>query len=159
TAPAGADRTLTIPRSYVLHKGDFGFSDADGNGFKVVVITTLPTAGTLYYDANGSLGGGRTAVTAGQVISVTDILPGKLTYAAPAGANALNFDHLTFQVRDDGGTASGSVDTDPTPNILTFNVVATAPTPASFGDGIDLTGLPASTGFKIVGDAGGDYAG
>ena len=85
SAPAGTSLTLTVPRSYTLHKADFGFGDADGNGFKAVVVTTLPGAGTLYYDSNGSLGGGRTAVVAGQTISAADILAGKLTYRRAGG--------------------------------------------------------------------------
>ena len=47
---------------------------------------SLPTAGTLYFDVNGPLGGGRTAVTPGQIISAADILAGRLIYLAPAGA-------------------------------------------------------------------------
>ena len=62
TAPAGTSLTRTIPRSYTLRKSDFGFSDTDGNAFKAVFFTTLPTAGTLYYDSNGLLGGGRTVL-------------------------------------------------------------------------------------------------
>ena len=86
-APAGTDRTLTIPRSYTLHKADFGFGDGDGNGFKSAIVTTLPGAGTLFYDSNGALGDGRTAIVVGQVINAADILAGKLTYLAPAGVS------------------------------------------------------------------------
>ena len=89
-APAGTSLTRTIARSYTLHKSDFGFTDGDGNSFKAVLFTTLPAAGTLYYDANGSLGGGRTAVAAGQTISAAEILAGKLTYVAPSGASGAN---------------------------------------------------------------------
>ncbi|MDB5721646.1 MAG: hypothetical protein JWP15_2264, partial [Alphaproteobacteria bacterium] len=155
-APSGASRTLTIPRSYALHKGDFGFSDSDGDAFKAVIVTTLPGAGTLYYDSNLSLGGGRSAVLVGQTISAADILAGKLTYVAPAGVSGANYAHFTFQVQDNGGTAGGGVDIDQSPNTLTFNLVASAPT---FRSLIDLTGLSAADGFKIQGDAAGDLAG
>jgi Ca2+-binding RTX toxin-like protein len=158
SAPGGADVTLTIPRSLTLHKSDFGFRDADGNGFKSVIVTTLPGAGTLYYDSNGALGGGRTAVVAGQVISTVDILAGKLTYVAQVGVSVTNYAHFTFQLRDDSGAGAG-LDTDPTPNTLTFNLVASAATPGPFGTLIDLTGLSATTGFKIQGDLAGDTAG
>src|SRR4051812_33292695 len=110
-APSGTDLTRSVPRSYTLHKSDFGFSDGDGNAFQAVVFTTLPGAGTLYYDSNGSLGGGRSAVTAGQTISAADILAGKLTYVAPAGASGANYANFTFQVQDNGGTAGGGIDT------------------------------------------------
>ena len=158
-APAGADRVLTIPHAYPLHKDDFGFSDTDGNAFKAVIVTTLPTAGTLYYDSNGLAAGGRTLVTAGQAVSVPDIVAGKLIYVAPAGTSGANYAHFTFQVRDDGGSTNGSIDTDQSASTLTFNLAASAATPASFGGLIDLTGLPANSGFKVQGDLIGDNAG
>jgi len=159
SAPAGTNLTRTIPRSYALHKSDFGFTDIDGNAFKAVLFTTLPGAGTLYYDSNGSLGGGRTAVVAGQTISAADILAGKLTYVAPAGVSGANYDHFTFQVQDGGGTAGGGVDTDQSPNTLTFDLVATAATPSAFGSLVDLSNLSAADGFKVQGDRTGDGAG
>jgi hypothetical protein len=92
-APAGTDKALTIPTHYTLHPQDFGFSDADGNAFQAVTIATLATTGTLYYDSNGSLGGGRSAVTAGQVVTVKDILAGKLSFVS-SGTSGSSF---TFQ--------------------------------------------------------------
>jgi VCBS repeat-containing protein len=163
SAPAGSSLTRTVPRSYTLHKSDFGFSDSDGNAFRAVVFTTLPSAGTLYYDSNGSLGGGRTEVVAGQTISAADILAGRLTYVAPAGVSGANYDHFTFQVQDDGGIAGGGVDLDATPNTLTFDLVASAATATAFGGLIDVGTMSATNGFKIQGDlgtaGGGDYAG
>ena len=35
-----------------------------------------------------------------------------------------NLASLTFQVQDDGDTANGGVDLDPTPNVLKFNVTS-----------------------------------
>jgi len=159
TAPAGTSLTRTIPRSYTLHKSDFGFNDADGNAFKSVFFTTLPTAGTLYFDANGAVGGGRFAVVAGQTISAADILAGKLTYVAPPGVSGANYDHFAFQVQDDGGNAGGGADTDQGPKTLTFDLVASAtPAPMS-GYLLDLTGLSATDGVKIQGDVANDGAG
>ena len=91
----------------VLAASDFGFTDPDGNHLLGVKIDTLPTVGTL--TDNG------VAVTAGQWVSVTDISAGKLVFQGPGGQNAAHVD-ITFQVKDDGGTANGGVDTDPTPN-------------------------------------------
>ncbi|HMG45938.1 MAG TPA: Ig-like domain-containing protein [Allosphingosinicella sp.] len=158
-APAGTSLTRTIPRSYQLRKNDFGYSDDDGNAFKAVFITTLPGAGTLYYDSNGALGGGRTAVSVGQAINAADILAGKLTYVAPVGASGANYDHITFQVQDDGGTAGGGIDTDQSPDTLTFDLVASAATAPTFGSLIELGALSAADGFKIQGDVAGDLAG
>ena len=159
SAPSGTSRSLSIPRSYTLRKNDFGFSDADGNGFKSVLFTTLPTAGTLYFDSNGSLGGGRTAVVAGQTISAADILAGKLYYLAPEGVSGANYDHLSFQVQDNGGVAGGGVDTDQSPDTLTFDLASTSTPSALFGSSINLASLAATDGFKIQGDVAGDRAG
>ena len=42
----------TRDTAYVFTAGDFGFSDADGNGLEAVRITTLPIAGGLTLDGN-----------------------------------------------------------------------------------------------------------
>src|SRR5262249_8231371 len=43
------------------------------------------------------------------------------------GASGLNYANFTFQVQDDGGTANGGVDLDPTANTITFNVGVESP--------------------------------
>jgi hypothetical protein len=54
-APSGDD-SMSPAAMYVLGLDDFGFSDpVEGDSFKSVVITTLPTAGTLLL--NGVAGG------------------------------------------------------------------------------------------------------
>ena len=35
-----------------------------------------------------------------------------------------NYSHFTFQVQDDGGTANGGIDTDPTPRTMTVSITA-----------------------------------
>ena len=114
-APEGADANIALDGgvTYILHASSFGFSDVDGNAMKSVVINTVPTAGSLTLDG--------VAVAAGQEISVADLDAGKLKYQAPADAGGAF--GLDFSVRDDGGSAGcNSVDLDPTPNTLTFNV-------------------------------------
>lgn len=92
------------------------------NELLAVKITTLPTVGTL--TLNGS------AVTAGQFISVADIHAGQLRFMPPPNANGVNLAQFTFQVQDDGGTAGGGVDLDPTPNTITFNVTSVNDAPS-----------------------------
>src|SRR5262249_49809734 len=109
-APHGANNTVTTLEEtpYVFHAADFGFSDPNdspANNFLAVEITTLPGAGTL--TDNG------VAVTAGQFVSVSDINAGRLVFTPAANANGTGYASFTFQVQDDGGTASGGVDTDP----------------------------------------------
>src|SRR5262249_56799384 len=92
------------------------------NALQAVEVTTLPGAGTL--TDNG------VAVTAGQFVSVADISGGKLMFTPALNANGANYTNFTFQVQDDGGTANGGVDTDPTPNTFTFNVTSVNDAPS-----------------------------
>ena len=75
----------------------------------------------------------------GQIVQVTDIYSGKLTFTPAANSSAsANF---TFQVQDTGLSQAGStgVDLDQSPNTLTFSVtgvntrppVLTGPSPPS----------------------------
>src|SRR5262249_50696026 len=90
--------------------------------FLAVEITTLPAGGTLT-DNNA-------ADVAGQVVSVADISAGKLMFTPAANANGTPETSFTFQVQDNGGTANGGVDTDPTPNTFTFNVISVNDAPS-----------------------------
>lgn len=51
-APTGTDKTITLleDSSKVFAVSEFGFSDVDGNTLSAVIITTLPSAGTLKLD-------------------------------------------------------------------------------------------------------------
>ena len=115
-------RVTTLENTaYTFAASDFGFSDPNNsppNNFLAVKITTLPAAGTL--TDNG------VAVTAGQFIAVTDISGGKLKFTPAANASGAAYASFTFQVEDDGGTANGGVDTDPSPKTMTVNVTAMA---------------------------------
>ncbi|MEL6967522.1 MAG: DUF4347 domain-containing protein, partial [Pseudomonadota bacterium] len=127
-APAGADTTITLPEdgSHTLGTADFGFSDpvdSPSDAFLSVLVNTLPADGTLLYDN----GGGPVAVTLGQEISAADIAAGFVTFAPLANENntstpGVAYTSFTFSVRDAGGTANGGLDTDQTPNTITFDV-------------------------------------
>jgi VCBS repeat-containing protein len=116
-APSGTDRTVTLLEdgSVTLARSDFGFSDApgEGNNFTAVIVQP-PTAGTL--TLNG------VAVSAATTVTVAQLDAGQLRFAPAANANGNGYANVSFAVRDDGGTANGGADTDPTPNTLTFNV-------------------------------------
>ena len=47
-----------------------------------------------------------------------------------ANANGNAYDSFTFQVQDDGGTANGGVDTDPSANTITIDVTSVNDAPA-----------------------------
>ncbi len=116
-APQGTDKTITMLEdgTYTLTAADFGFSDpadSPGNAFESVTITELPAAGSLMLDGF--------AVTLGQVITSADIDAGMLIFTPEADASGVGCAGFQFAVTDDGGTANGGEDTDPTPNTITF---------------------------------------
>lgn len=125
-APTGANATLTGAEdvSLVLAAGNFGFSDANAlDALSAVRIDGLPAVGTLFLSG--------VAVTAGQVVGVSDINAGNLTFLPAAGASGSPYASFTFSVRDAGGLY------DAAPNTITINVTAVndAPTITSNGGG------------------------
>ncbi|MEF8756312.1 MAG: Ig-like domain-containing protein [Accumulibacter sp.] len=118
-APSGADTTVSTHEDnpYVFTAADFGFSDAadsPANALLAVRISTLPAAGSL------TLAG--ISVTPGQSISVADLAAGQLVFTPAAKASGNAYATFSFQVQDDGGTALGGADLDPTPNLITVDV-------------------------------------
>ncbi len=140
-APAGTDATLSTAEdtSYTLTIADFGFSDANDSPADLFssVLLNLPSAGTLALDGN--------VLTASTEVSAADILAGKLTFTPAVNASGSPYSSLTFQVRDNGGSANGGSDTDSSPNTLTFNVNAVADTPNLSLQG---TQIAAATDFQ-----------
>jgi hypothetical protein len=70
------------------------------------------------------------AVTAGQFVTLADITGGKLVFTPGADANGAGYASFTFQVQDNGGTANGGVDLDPTARTMTVNVTAVNDAPS-----------------------------
>jgi len=134
-APAGTNNTITINEdtSHTFGVADFGFSDADSNSLLAVKIATLPGAGTLRLDGVN--------VVAGAVIDVADIAAGLLVFSPVANANGSVYSSFTFQVQDDGGTANGGVDLDPSANTIAFDVTAVNDAPALGTANISLSGI------------------
>ncbi len=107
-APVGTATTITAtedtPRAFTA--ADFGFTDPNdtpANTFSGVVITTLPSAGTL--TNNG------VAVTAGNAITIADINAGRLVYTPAANGNGSAYSSFTFQVQDNATLTGTSVNT------------------------------------------------
>ncbi len=118
-APAGTDRRVVIDEdgAHTFTVADFGYSDLNdspADTFVSVRITTVPVVGAL------RLAGA--PVVAGASVSTTDIAAGRLVYTPPANANGNGLAAFTFQVRDNGGSANGGIDTDPTPRRIDFDV-------------------------------------
>ncbi|MGR6079310.1 VCBS domain-containing protein [Achromobacter sp. CSND-B12] len=102
-APVAADNATSVDvgSSHTFTAAEFNFNDgAEGNQLDSVIITRLPTDGTL--TLNGQ------AVSINTVVSAADIAAGKLVYTPSASGQDTSFG---FQVRDDGGTANGGKDT------------------------------------------------
>ncbi len=121
-APQGQDGSIAIDEdvSHVFAAADFGFVD-DEHQFEAVIITQVPMAGTLELDG--------VAVSDGQRIAIADIA--QLVWTPPLNEFGSGLATLRFQVVDDGGTAGGGTDTDPTPRTLTFDVAPVPDAPDS----------------------------
>jgi Domain of unknown function (DUF4347)/Bacterial cadherin-like domain len=133
-APAGADNSISINEdtAYTFTAADFGYSDVDGNNLSRVWITTLPAQGQLMW--NGA------TFAAGNWVAIVDIDAGQLTYAPVANASGTGYASFTFQVEDDGGTANGGINKDPSPKTMTIDVAPVNDAPV---------GLPTITGTAV----------
>jgi hypothetical protein len=124
--PTGTDSTKTgrEDTACFFRWTDFGFNDGSDrpwNGPAGVLISSLPVTGTLNL--------GNDAVSVAQYILYNDILLNQLRYIPPTDAAGNAYASFTFQVRDDGGTADGGADLDPTPNTLTINLAPVGDAP------------------------------
>lgn len=123
--PVGTDNSVNIleDSAYTFSSADFGFTDPHdvpaGNFLAVIVYP--PTMGILSYDG--------TPVVAATRILAADIDAGKLDFS-PA-SNATSVSSFAFQVQDDGGTANGGLDLDPSPNTFSLNVTAVNDAPVT----------------------------
>ena len=126
-APVGTSGTVTMVENtpYTLKAANFGFTDPNdpiANSLLAVKFTTLPAAGTL--TDNG------VALTTGQFVSVTDINNGRLLFTPNANLLGGPYFVCKFQVEDNGGTANGGVNLDPTPKVLDAGIVKINHAPA-----------------------------
>lgn len=119
-APSGANASISVVNNavYTFSTADFGFTDVDGNSLAAVKITTVPQFANI-----GTLKNNGVTVTAGQFISVADIVAGKLVYISNASSNSTN--SFTFQVQDNGTTLNGGINLDQSPNTITLQSILT----------------------------------
>ncbi|WP_177224681.1 tandem-95 repeat protein [Variovorax sp. 770b2] len=135
-APAGADRTVAIDEdaTHTFSAADFPLTDAGDtppNGLQSVIVTTLPPASQGVLRLNG------VAVTAGQAIPAGSL--GQLTFTPAANVSGTGLGAFTFQVVDNGGTANGGLNTDPSPNTFSFNIAAVNDAPVAAPDTLPAT--------------------
>ena len=116
-APSGADSSNTINEdtTKAFTTADFGLTDANDSppgSLAGLILTTLPASGTLELDG--------TPAAASDTATAAQINAGKLTYTPVADACRSPYASFNFRVIDDGGTANGGTDTDPTPNTISM---------------------------------------
>src|SRR5207247_163473 len=152
--------TLLEDGSYKLARVDFGFSDSNDsppNNFAAITLNpasagalrldgvaisspvTLTVADidagrVIYSPAANSNGVGRANFSSAPTVHATQLDAALLTDTPAHNANGNGYASLTFTVRDDGGTANGGVDTDPTPNTISFNVTPVNDAPVGTSD-------------------------
>ena len=93
--------------AYVFQLADFFFADPSDqpnpDSFANVVIRTLPGSGVLMFDPDGEDGdSGPAEVTVGQVISVSHINAGHLSFVPGADGNGDGYASFDFVVQDNG---------------------------------------------------------
>ena len=135
--PSGIDASVTtaLNTAFVLRTSDFAFTDIEGNALLAVNISALPSSvGVLQFDTTGT--GSWSTVTVNQTISAANIAAGRLRLLPNAGTSGSAV--FQFQIQDSGGTASGGVDLDPTPNSFTVKVLPGANTAPTLSSGLTL---------------------
>ncbi|RVT71083.1 hypothetical protein EOD40_17590, partial [Flavobacterium sufflavum] len=150
-APSGADNTVTTNEDtdHTFTAVQFGFTDPNDtplNTLLAVKVTTLP--------ANGLLKLSGVNVTLGQFIPVASIIAGNLKFSPATNSNGTPYTSFTFQVQDNGGTASGGVDLDQIANTMTINVTSVNDAPV-FTKGADQTKLEDAGAISVPGWATG----
>jgi VCBS repeat-containing protein len=142
-APVGIDKSIAVTEdiAYTFTLADFAFSDVENHGLLRVIFTTLPTSGNLLYAGNP-------ITVAGSTVTRADIQSGIVTYSPATNANGNNLTSFTFQIQDDGGTANGGVDTDPSPNTITINVSPVNDAPVTTP--VTLTSIAEDSGPRLI---------
>ncbi len=114
--------------NYTFSSGVFPFADAvdapSGNSLQSVVITSLPSVGSLTLS--------NVAVVIGQEIPVASL--GNLVFSPTANTNGDDYAKIGFKVKDNGGTSNNGVDLS-TPNYtVTINVTPVNDQPLATGN-------------------------
>ena len=143
-APTAANNTLTTHEDsrVAVATSDLGYSDSDGDPLDHITLTSLPSAGTLFLDANGNdLYDVGEAVSLNEQISKANLDANNLYFQPAADGNGLSYGSFNFRVNDGTDDASSV-------NTLTFHVTAINDEP-SFVKGADQS-VPEGAGPQMV---------
>ncbi|HZF95999.1 MAG TPA: Ig-like domain-containing protein [Allosphingosinicella sp.] len=117
-APSGANATVTVNEdtARTLAVADFGYTDPEDNALLEILVNSV-SGGTL--TVNG------TAVTTfPATITPAQLNGNQVVFNPTLNLNGTAAASIVFQVRDNGGTDNGGVDTDQSANTITFNLAA-----------------------------------
>ena len=132
--PQGTSATIVMLEntSHSFTRSDFGFvgSPGEGDAFASVILSA---------PANGVLSVGGSAVATSVEVTVAQLDTGSVVFTPVSNASGSPYTTLDFRVRDNGGTANGGVDLDPTLRTFTIvvNIAGAAPVISSDGGGDD----------------------
>lgn len=102
-APTAANNAVTIAEDNekTFASSEFNYSDKEGSAMSQIQIDTIPSAGTLYNDANtnGSYDGGEELANSA-VVSKSDIDLNKLKFRPAANGNGNPYTTFSFKVND-----------------------------------------------------------
>lgn len=128
-APTSSNDSQTTleDTALTLGVGDFGsYADPENNPLVAVMITSLPSAGSLLYLS----GSNWVAVVQNQVISKVDLDAGKLQFVPAANANGGGYASIGFKVGDGVAYSAAaytlSIDVTPVPDMPTAVATVTA---------------------------------
>ncbi|MGY2884569.1 Ca2+-binding RTX toxin-like protein [Bradyrhizobium sp. USDA 4524] len=129
----GAASVVTVEDvTHTFALADFPFSDSNdawSHSLTNVIVTSLPTSGTLFYDGQAI---SAAQAAAGFAVSSADIAAGKLTYAPPANGNGAGLASFSFRVQDTGLPAAGT--------LATWTFDGTAADISGYGRNLTLNG-------------------
>ena len=85
-------------------------------------------------------------------IGLADITGGKLKFTPATNASGSGYASFTFKVRDDGGTADGGDDLDPSADTITINVTADNDDPDAVDDTLAVARNAGPTAVDVLGN-------
>ena len=132
-APASKDKTIQTneDQAYTFSQTDFLFLDQDGDSFSAIKISSTPVNGNLLF--NGSI------VSVGETIPLTSIALGELSFTPTSNLSGTALQGFDFEIVDDGGTANGGSNTDPTPNTISLDIQSVSDAPQGADNLISVT--------------------
>jgi VCBS repeat-containing protein len=122
-APLVESNTIAVieDTDFVLNAEHFRFTDLEDHSLKQVSITNVPDSGALLK--------GNTVISAGENITLSELVSGALRYAPAPDINGAGVTSIEFTITDDGGTNFNGTDTSTTSASIFIDIIAVNDTP------------------------------